>query len=81
MRTLEGHWDLVDAVAVAPDGRRGVSGGRDKTLKVWDLASGECLATWYADAPTTCCAIASSGRIACGDVLGNVTFLNLIEPT
>ena len=31
-------------VAVSPDGRRVVSAG-DKTLKVWDVATGECVAT------------------------------------
>ena len=28
-----------------PDGRRVVSGSNDKTLKVWDVATGECVAT------------------------------------
>ena len=28
-----------------PDGRRVVSASDDKTLKVWDVATGECLAT------------------------------------
>ena len=28
-----------------PDGRRVVSGSYDQTLKVWDVATGECLAT------------------------------------
>ena len=28
-----------------PDGRRVVSGSYDKTLKVWDVATGECVAT------------------------------------
>ena len=28
-----------------PDGRRVVSGSDDKTLKVWDVATGECVAT------------------------------------
>ena len=28
-----------------PDGRRVVSGSRDNTLKVWDVATGKCVAT------------------------------------
>ena len=28
-----------------PDGRRVVSGSYDKTLKVWDVETGECVAT------------------------------------
>ena len=28
-----------------PDGRRVVSASDDKTLKVWDVATGECVAT------------------------------------
>ena len=33
-----------------PDGRRALSGSYDKTLKLWDLASGCCLATFTGDA-------------------------------
>ena len=45
LRTLEGHSDCVDGVAVTPDGRRAVSASSDKTLKVWDLESGAELRT------------------------------------
>ena len=41
---LAGHEESVIAVAVTPDGKRIVSGSGD-TLKVWDLESGQCLAT------------------------------------
>ena len=39
-RTLEGHSGPVSAVAVTPDGARIVSGGNDRTVRVWDLATG-----------------------------------------
>ena len=40
-----GHSELVESMSVTPDGRRAVSGSRDKTVRVWDLASGQCLWT------------------------------------
>ncbi len=45
LQTLTGHRDFVRSVSVTPDGRRAVSGSNDKALRVWDLASGECLRT------------------------------------
>jgi len=45
MRTLGGHSDDVFDVAVSANGQCAVSASKDKTLKVWDLANGECLRT------------------------------------
>ena len=44
LRTLAGHSDWVNGVAVTADGRRAVSASDDNTLKVWDLESGEACA-------------------------------------
>jgi len=39
----EWHTSYVLAVALTADGKRAVSGSTDKTLRVWDLESGQCL--------------------------------------
>jgi WD40 repeat protein len=46
LRTLTGHRNSsVEAVAITPDGKQAVSGSSDKTLKLWDLATGEEVVT------------------------------------
>ena len=40
-RTLTGHAGWVFSVAVSPDGKWTTSGSADKTVKVWDLETGE----------------------------------------
>ena len=42
--TLQGHTDYLKSVAVLPDGNA-ISASWDKTLKVWDLKSGQCVMT------------------------------------
>src|SRR5207237_1343207 len=37
-RTLRGHADQVNAVAVTPDGKTAVSASDDQTLQVWDIS-------------------------------------------
>ncbi len=43
--TLEGHLGAVTSVAVGDDGRLALSGSADGTVKIWDVAGGQCLRT------------------------------------
>jgi hypothetical protein len=77
IRTLEGHSAYVCGCAFSPDGQLIVSASHDRTLKVWDVATGQTLATFFADGWMCCCAV-SGEMIAAGGVRG-VYFLRLVR--
>ncbi|MEO0431304.1 MAG: hypothetical protein AAF151_06375, partial [Cyanobacteria bacterium J06656_5] len=43
LATLNGHENLVWSVAFSPDGQTLASGSSDNTIRIWDVATGDCL--------------------------------------
>ncbi|MEO0767961.1 MAG: NB-ARC domain-containing protein [Cyanobacteria bacterium J06649_4] len=43
--TFQGHQNWVCSVAFSPDGTQLVSGSADRTIRLWDVTTGECLQT------------------------------------
>jgi ribosomal protein S18 acetylase RimI-like enzyme len=54
---FRGHTDNIFGLAYSPDGGRVVTGSHDRTLRIWDMTSGEPIAllgaTGYHDIPPT----------------------------
>jgi hypothetical protein len=65
IRTYDGHTDTVCSVVVLPDGRTALSGSYDRTLALWDVASGARLRTFggHSDRVTSV-ALSPDGRTA-----------------
>lgn len=73
-QVVVGHTNSVYGCAITPDGRRVVSASYDRTLRVWDLDTHECLMIHRGDAPFVSVA-ATAGAVAAGDHHGTVWFL------
>ncbi|WP_437538329.1 TIR domain-containing protein [Sorangium sp. So ce726] len=62
-RTLHGHSGAVNSCAVSPDGQRIVSASFDRTLKIWDLATGTLLSTLKGHSDwVSACAVSPDGQ-------------------
>jgi WD40 repeat protein len=43
LRTLQGHSRRVYGIAFSPNGQHLITGSEDQTVRLWDVATGECL--------------------------------------
>lgn len=52
--TLSGHASWVLSVAFSPDGTHFVSGSSDKTVKVWEVSTKQCIHTFNEHSDQVC---------------------------
>ncbi len=52
-RSLSGHQNWVSALAISPNGQVLASASLDRTVKLWNLATGELIGTLYSGRATT----------------------------
>lgn len=75
LRTFLGHKGPVNCFALTPDGKRLLSGGSDKTARLWDTASGALLQTFQAPESGGIGSVAltpDAQRIATATMVGNI---------
>ncbi|XP_030387597.1 ribosome biogenesis protein BOP1 homolog [Scaptodrosophila lebanonensis] len=59
-----GHTDLVRSVSVEPKGEYLVSGSDDKTVKIWEIATGRCIRTIETDDVVRCVAWCPNAKLS-----------------
>ena len=75
--SLCGHTDTVQALAVTADGKV-ISGSADKTLKVWNLDTGQCLKTLQGHTNVVAAlTVIADGRVVSGSHDGTLKVWNI----
>lgn len=73
-----GHVDAVRCVAISTDGSWGASGGEDRLIRLWDLGTGDLVASFTGESAITCTALSADGRLlVAGESSGRVHVLRL----
>jgi HEAT repeat protein len=60
-KRLQGNTDGVDVVAISAEGKWAVSGGWDKSIRLWDLANGTCAKVFQKGARVRALGISADG--------------------
>ena len=60
--SLSGHSDWVFSVAWSPDGTKLAGGSKDKTVCIWEAATGKQLSQLGGEKPIRCLAFSRNGR-------------------
>lgn len=75
MQTLRGHVKWIGRIAWSPDGRLLASPSEDKTIRLWDTATGECLQVLKGTHSFASVAFeTNAGNLISGDSGGNIKF-------
>lgn len=70
---LDGHVDTIRSISWSRDGRRLLSASHDGTARLWDVSSGECLATMHHSVGLVSVAFdAQEEHVVAADWLGSV---------
>lgn len=73
-----GHVDAVRCVAISTDGAWGASGGDDRVIRLWDLGTGDLVASFTGESAITSCALSPDGQLlVAGESSGRVHVLRL----
>lgn len=76
---LKGHKGAILDLALSKTGDIVVSGSEDHTVRVWSTITGECLGTFFTEAPVTCVAAPGSDLFVGGCTNGAVHILRLLQ--
>jgi WD40 repeat protein len=63
LQEFRGHQGRVNGAAVSADGSRALSGGQDRSVRLWDVAGGATLLRLDHDGPVTCVGMTPDGQL------------------